>query len=55
MNEELEQLKIENEKLKTTNQLLIHVLYLLRDIIANPDNQKARNKALKELIKLVGE
>lgn len=55
MNEELEQLKIENLHLKATNQLLIHILALLRDVVAKPTDEEARTKALNTITKIIGE
>jgi hypothetical protein len=55
MAEELEQLKIENAQLKATNQLLLHILILLRDVITNPGNEEARNNALNTITKIIGE
>ena len=55
MTEELERLKIENAQLKAQNQLLLHILILLRDVVANPGNEEARNKALSDITKIIGE
>lgn len=55
MNEKLERLETENAQLKSTNQLLIRILYLLRDVIANPGDKEATNNALNAITKIIGE
>lgn len=55
MTEELEQLKNENARLKATNRVLLHLLILLRDVVAKPTDEEARTKALNTITKIIGD